>query len=529
MAQFPSVQAAPQTASPRAVAATTKHLRGSSLLLCGRFLAIGINFAAQVLMVRYLTTQDYGAFAYALAMVLFFEAFASLGLKRSIARFIPIYHEKEEFGKLFGTIALVLATITATGVLIIGATHLWPGLIEQLVNEKGPQTRLLLVLIFMVPLQALDEVLIALFASFASSRAIFFRRYVLSPALRLAVVLLLVMLKADVIFVAYGYLAATLVGVALYSGIFVDLLRKKGVLRYFKLELVRIPLKEILVFTIPLLTSDLVTVVMHSLDTMVLGYFHSSSEVAMYRVVLPAVAFNSTVMTSFALLYMPLASRLFAKEDYEGINRLYWRTAVWMTVLTFPIFLLTFSLARPFVLTLYGSRYDAAWPLLQMMSFAYYFNVVLGFNGLTLQVLNRLRCVVAINIATVIINLLLVVLLIPKYGAWGAAWATTGALVVHNLLKQAGLVTTGAGVHIFERQYLRFYGLIAAGAFGVFLFQRFLSKSVLFGGAMAALVSLLILLKSRLDLQIAETFPEFQKLPLIRTLVTPSRPDRESC
>src|SRR5439155_23381663 len=87
--------------------ATRKEIRGSSLLLAGRLLSIGINFAAQVLMVRYLSTTAYGALGYALSMADFCQAYANIGFKRAITRFVPIYHEKQEYDKLFGTIFLV--------------------------------------------------------------------------------------------------------------------------------------------------------------------------------------------------------------------------------------------------------------------------------------------------------------------------------------------------------------------------------------------------------------------------------------
>ncbi|MEK7730205.1 MAG: hypothetical protein AAB354_17485, partial [candidate division KSB1 bacterium] len=63
---------------------TRKQLRGSSLLLGGRMLSVGINFAAQVLLVRHLSTTDFGAWAYALSVVAFCQGFAVLGLDRAI-------------------------------------------------------------------------------------------------------------------------------------------------------------------------------------------------------------------------------------------------------------------------------------------------------------------------------------------------------------------------------------------------------------------------------------------------------------
>src|SRR5262245_8076009 len=91
-------------------AASRQSLRGSSLLLVGRLLSLLINFAAQVLVVRYLSTRAYGAFAYALAAVAFFDGISSLGLKRGISRFAPIYHERRDWNRLFGTLALTFGT-----------------------------------------------------------------------------------------------------------------------------------------------------------------------------------------------------------------------------------------------------------------------------------------------------------------------------------------------------------------------------------------------------------------------------------
>jgi len=76
--------------------ATRKQIRGSSLLLFGRMLSLGINFFTQVLMVRYLSTRDFGVLAYGLAVVGFFRLFASLGLQDAIPRFVPIYQENRQ-------------------------------------------------------------------------------------------------------------------------------------------------------------------------------------------------------------------------------------------------------------------------------------------------------------------------------------------------------------------------------------------------------------------------------------------------
>ncbi|MDQ2695163.1 MAG: oligosaccharide flippase family protein [Pseudomonadota bacterium] len=506
--------------------ATKKQLRGSALLLGGRLIAVGVNFLIQVLIVHHLSKADFGAWSYVLALVAFFQTFVTLGLKRSITRFIPIYHEKGEYAKLFGTILLALGVIVSVGALIILAVYTWPQAIGGLINDtgqlQGSTTALLLIMIFLVPIEAIDGLLIGLFASFTHSRAIFFRRYVVAPALKLGVVLLLIAFGSGVAFLAYGYMAASLLGIGIFGWLFYRMLRQNGVADHFSPRAVSFPVREIFSFTIPLLTTDLLMVGLHSTDVLMLGYFAGATEVAAYRVILPAADVNTIVMSAFVLLYMPIAARLFAKEDYSGINDLYWRTAIWLTVLSFPVFAVTFALARPFVLTVYGDRYADSWVYLQILSLAYYFNVVLGFNGITLKVLGRLRYMVTINVLALVLNVLLNLLLIPGFGALGAALATAGTMMAHNLLKQAGLALV-SGIEVFNRRYLWFYGMVGIFALGLFLVQRYGDSPLYFLLPAIAVLSLLLLKISERDLKVADTFPELLRLPLMRFVLSTAR------
>ncbi|MFQ6113706.1 MAG: flippase [bacterium] len=497
---------------------TRKQIRGSSLLLAGKFISVGLHFVTQVLIVRYLSKSDYGSWAYAMAVIAFFRPFATVGLKRSITRFIPIYHEREQYDKLLGTMALVVATILLTGMLIIGMVYVSPELISRLISGDQQPVSLLLILIFLVPVRATDGMLIGLFACFASPRAIFTRKHLVAPILKFIVVLSMIHLGSTVVFLAYGYLLSVALGVLIYSGVFVRILRKQGLFEHLNLNAMTIPAKEIFAFTIPLLTSDLVTVIMHSSDAFILGYFHGTTAVAMYRVILPAAHFNKMVMESFALLFTPLAARLFAKHDFLGINKLYWQTAIWMGVFTFPIFVLTFSMAKPLTLFLYGARYEQSWVYLQLLAFAYYFNVALGFNGLTLKVLGKVRYVVIINVLASILNVIGNLLLIPKYGALGATIATAVSMVVHNILKQAGL-RMASGVSIFNKEYLSIYLIISISAFGLFMIQFYRPINIYIALLLVSAVSLLVLRLCSSKLRIEETFPELLRLPLINLIL----------
>jgi len=497
---------------------SVRHIRGSGMLLSGKVMSIGIVLLTQVLLVRYLSKADFGAWGYALAVVTFFEQLCTLGLSRSLTRFIPIYHEREEFDKVFGTLALTAMTITGTSVLIISAVFLAPGLITKLVGGDSQPITLLFVMIFLVPVDAIDRVFEGLFASFDNPRAIFFRKYIVSPCLRLLVVLCLVAFGSSVIFVAYGYLAAAVLGILIYVSAFMRMLNKEGLLRHFGLKRMRIPAKEVFAFTLPLMTSDFLSVLMHTSDTLILGYFHSAEEIASYQAILPAVRINAMVMTTFGLLFTPMAARLFANNDSTGVNNLYWQSAVWLAVLTFSMFLLTFSLAEPLTLTLFGERYADSWVYLSILGFAYYYNAALGFNGVTLKVLGKIRFILSANVAIAILNVILNFLLIPRYGALGASVATAFSMILHNTIKQLGLRYIG-GLKLFERDYTVVYLLILGAGVGLFLLQWLFDPNVYLMFAIAVVATVVLLRVSQKKLDIATTFPELLRIPLVPAIL----------
>jgi O-antigen/teichoic acid export membrane protein len=495
---------------------TRRQLRGSTLLVAGRGISLTVNFLVQVLIVRYLTQAEYGGFAYALAFVHLAQTIITFGLDRAITRFVPIYEERGDYGRLFGTLVMVGGTLAALGlgvvVLVIGLQ----GWLAGSIIDDPEAITLVVLLIALAPIQALDELLTGLFAVIADARAIFLRRNVIGPFLRLAVVLLLVLTEQQVEFLAIGYVVSGAAILLTYTGLLVRQLRKRGLTARFRRSELTLPVGEVLGFTIPLLTSDLVSVLMTTTDVLLLGFFHDTVEVGAFRAVLPAAMLNQAILSTFGLLYTPAAARLFARDDHDGIDHLYWRTAAWLAVFSFPVFLLTSSLAEPITVLLFGEPYRGSAPYLAILSIGMYFNAALGLNGLTLKVMGRLRYIVILNLAAAAVNVALNLLLIPPLGALGAAIATGATLVAHNVLKQAGLSL--AGIRIFERRYVRLYAVIVATALGVLAIQAVMGPPVPVVLALAALASALVVVVSRDDLDLADTFPELRRIPLIGRL-----------
>lgn len=497
-------------------AANVKQIRGSSLLLLGRMIGLALDFVAQVLIVRYLEKTEYGAFALALSIVAIGATVCLLGLERTIGRFAPIYQERGDLGRMWGTIVLIVTTVITLGVAVVIGTFALQGLIGGAV-QNDLALAILLVMIVLSPLQALDHVLLAMIATFGSARSIFFQRYVVAPVLQLSIVVALIVTGSGVQLLALGYVLAAAVGIGIYMVVLLRLLREQGLLAELRRERIRLPAREIFAFSIPLLASDVVFVLRGSMTIILLEVLRSTEDVAHFRAVLPIAIQNMFVATSFRLVFTPGASRLFARGDFAALNELYWQTAIWIAILAFPLFALGLAFGEPITVLLFGEPYRSAGTVLSILCIGYYVNGAIGFNQLLLRVFGRVRYLLSVDLVTSVVTVGASLLLIPALGAVGAAIAVSVSFLVQNLLYQWG-IRTRTDVEPFEARHARAYASIVVGAIAILLAQRWLAPSLVGGMVLVGFVALVVLLLNRHSLQIMETYPELGRFRLVRRL-----------
>jgi O-antigen/teichoic acid export membrane protein len=341
--------------------------------------------------------------------------------------------------------------------------------------------------------------------------------------LKLALVATVVATEAGLVAVALGYAAIDLICLAIYGALFVLLLRRQAASTPLRRRELSFPVRTTLGFAAPLLASTLVWILMESSDAILLGYFHSTEEVAAFRAVLLVAALNTGVTFTFALLYTPMLARLYARGAWAEMRDFYWRSTLWVTVLSFPVFLLTFSFASATTSGLVGERYADSAPIMAALALGYFFHCSLGFNGLTLRVFGKLRYTVTVDVAAAALNVLINLLLIPRWGAVGAAVGTSGTLVLHNVAKQYGLWRY-TGIGLFAPSYLSTYLSFFGIALGLLVLQSMLSPSLALAAAATLAAALAVVWTNRRALEADAMFPELTRWPLMRALVQPSRP-----
>ena len=488
-----------------------RQIRGSSLLLAGRILSKVINLGIQVAIVRYLTRDDFGAFAYGLALVLSGELVVKFGLGRGANRFVPYYAERGDYAEVMGTLALVCLTIITLGG--VGFVVLWwiagqgfPGF------PTGEAGRVVLILSLLAPIQALDTICIQALACFSRARAIFFRKHMLGPGLRALAVAGVVFTGGSNEALAAAYLAGGALGVAICARL---TWRELHVQRVLPLPVSqwRVPWRPLFGFSLPLISSDLVFITLTGVTSVVLMTTHGATGVGLIQAVVPAAALNGLVMESFAILFVPGAMRLHVKGDDRAVRDQHWQSAAWVAVLSFPIFAVTFGVAPAVVPLLFGEGYAESAPLLALLAVGHYVGICLGFNGETLQVFARTRALVLTNFVSILMGVCLLMWLCPLYGPLGAAIAVTAARLAGTSLRHAVLLQLPEFGSVPRAQKVIWLKILAGSAFIAavgWLWQLPLLGQI----AMVVGVSLLLLRSTAHALDVTRSFPELLRIPL---------------
>lgn len=502
------------TGSPAPISESRQQFRGSFLLVAGRFAALLVNLVTQVLAIRYLIQADYGAFAFALSAVEVVGYVSVLGLNKACSRFLPIFQERGDRERALGT--LVMSVTTVLGLSLAIALCLVAGrefLAEYLVSSRLSLT-LLLTLIALAPIEALDFIFEAFFSAFGKVRIVFFRQYVLRPGLKLAAVVSVLMLEASVQTLAYCYLAAGAAGFLYYLPSLARVLRQQELVDRSRTRQVRLPLKEVWRFSGPLLTSHLVFLCQGSVAILFLEALSGNIAVGEFRAVLPFARLNIVVVTCFSLLFTPLACRYLSRDQEAEIDRLYWDSAAWIAVLTFPIFALTTVFSDSLTVLMLGDEYASASGVMTLLAVGFFFEATLGLSVHTLRVYARVRYIVLSDVLASLTGVALLWILIPRYGTSGAALATAAFMVVGHVL-YASFAHFTTDVKTLVPRGLKIYLSTLLAVAGLAVVHEFLRPHWVGVLPLIAVAWLGLIFANRRELAVERVCPEIARVPLL--------------
>jgi O-antigen/teichoic acid export membrane protein len=166
-------------------------------------------------------------------------------------------------------------------------------------------------------------------------------------------------------------------------------------------------------------------------DVLVVGTLLGPVEAGKYSVAGQLASLAGYVIGPVASITAPLVAELHARQDKPGLRQLMRLVARINLGIILPMTLLVI-LGGPWLLHIFGPLYAQAYPVLVLLSLGMVSATVGGTASFLLTMTGNHREAARIIGGTAALNLVLAILLTPRFGAIGTASATLGATIVRN-------------------------------------------------------------------------------------------------
>lgn len=375
--------------------------------MVSQLLVKGFAFAYAIFLAGNIGASDFGTYSAALSIFGLMSLFADLGINRVLTR--DIARDEGNLSKLFST-ALLLRALTSS-ISFLGLTVFF-----YLTDPSGLRFALTsIALLSLVPQSialSVDAVLIALKKAPLSAMGFF-----LFNMVNYIFGAVLIFLGFGV----YGAITAFLIGHIFYSVFFVCALifTKKIEFKPFDLSLA----KSILIKSLPYGILSAIGFASFRLDTVILSFTRGGVETGIYSLAYRFLEAATIIPVAFGTILYPVFSEI--GKDGVKTNRLF-KSSLLYGFCTGALITLVYWAILPFLLnTLFPESFSGSGGVLRILSLSLPFifmHIPLGQLLLSREVL--LKQILLVYLFVFAINLILMLLFIPNYGAVAASWIT---------------------------------------------------------------------------------------------------------
>jgi O-antigen/teichoic acid export membrane protein len=442
-----------ESETDRSLVHVTKQATGvMSYRLVGVVLGLGSN----VIFARLLGAELLGVYVLASTMLLVASLVASFGTAQTLVRYMPVRLSRGDKEGAAGVFAFCFRLVTVvavigTAVLLVLRNWLANGVFhEPLLLSVLPITALGILPASLT--QYLGGTLIALKQTAKEA----FATEIVYKVAKLAIFLGLyftvdMRLRALVIGFAAAYILSDL---AMLRSI-----RREEPALLSGARRTAVPERELLAFSATMFTVAFLNYAMSITDRFMLGILSTSEDVGIYNIAFIISNILTLVYMGFNYSFAPVVSELYNNDRIPELSSLYASLTRAVSIIVVPAFIWLVGFGDD-LLRIFGHEFVVGQTALVVLGLGAVVRCAVGFVANLLMMSGYQRYNVVNIVVSTLLNIVLNLYFIPKYGVLGAAIATTISVVVISVV---GLVQVRAflGLSPYRRSYLK---VLAASA-----------------------------------------------------------------
>jgi O-antigen/teichoic acid export membrane protein len=383
-----------------------KYFRNTGWMFVGQFSMI-ISLVINIWLARYFGPEKYGIINYVLAFVGIFGFIANLGINEILIRELVKFPEKRN--KLLGTSFLLLALSGILAFLI--------SLITVFIYEDNNLIRTLIILYSTIFLLSPLNIIASYFQATLQAKKNALAQIIGTILVSLFKVFLILSGKG-VIWIIFAFILDYIIGAILYI---LNYLRSD--LNIFEWRFDKEIIKQFISASFLLMLSSATGYLLLKIDQVMIGNYLQEKSVGIYAaaVKLTEIWYFVPLIISSSLFPAIINAKTLSKELYY--NRLK-KLFIFLFSIAILIAIPTTFLSTLIIKIVYGSEYLQSVQILQIYIWSSIgFFMTIGINKY-LIVENKLKSIFLYNLFSAMLNIVLNMILIPKIGISGSAWAT---------------------------------------------------------------------------------------------------------
>ena len=392
-----------------------------------QFFCTGLSVISGIIYARYLGPEQYGLYGYIMSIIGVALLPVIAGLPTLLIREIASYQLDKKWGLLRGLFNWSLLYVIITSAFSISIIY-----IVILHGGFGVEiASLLWIALLLIPLKGLLSQQSACLTGFKKPILALFPGQLLPPSITLLFILTFVFINEELS-------VYKLIEFAVYSSVIAFLFSSYLLYRAFnkktKVEKLEYRVKTWLYTLLPFSLMMFIGTLNSELATIVLGWFNDYESVAYFKVALQAVALVSLGLNSINGVIMPHIAQSYREGDMIKTQKLVTKSVRVSSTIALPILLALIFFGDVLIEMLFGSDFVKSYPLIIILSIGQLVNVLMGSVGVILNMTGNERASLKALVISFIINVIFMIILIPMYGAIGAAISVSIGLIIWNVL-----------------------------------------------------------------------------------------------
>jgi len=406
--------------------------RSGIVVLLGTGVSMVSYYLLRIILAQGLSQDSFGAVILMLSLVDILIIGSLLGLNQGLIKYIPSTDQGSKEQDTYITISFLTALVVS--VIIAGIGLYFIDSVREVLFTESTPTGFVILTMLAVPFYSIIRLSAGALRGYQDSLLFSIVSKLFLPGGRLVSAAIGLLLFGTGVAVVTSILTAY--ALTAIFGVLMILL--KGWRPTFHSSAKVLPF---FTFSIPLLFSSSLYILLTKSDKLIIGYFRDSTvAVGQYEIAVTIASLLIVFHKSFSFLLFPRISELVEDNKRAEIPQIYNHATKWILIFTVPLFCILVFSPNVFI-SLFGGDYTLK-PLylpIVILACARLVDSVLGPNGQALLGFGRSRTVLVYNGISVSLNILLNIILIPLYGITGAAVSSFVGYLCMNILKSGDL------------------------------------------------------------------------------------------